>query len=271
MFPSLPFRGPTLALLFGIAPFLAACGGGGGGGDGQVGGARLEAPTRLEQAAYRPGTSEYEYGYRSVPTVGIEGAPTDADFSRWAMLHDGSRYHLYVMAFGTNARIYDFAYDAGSNQYRFGLVGRGAYGISQIPADADTSRIAMLHDGSDYRLYMRGKSDPTQLYQFALDMNQGSFVYGYRSIARVAITGAPADADLSRWGMLHDGDAYRLYVGRRNSPDTLYQFGFDGARYAFGYDAIPSMRIVGMPGGGAAYDFAMLHDGSDYRLYRLGW
>ena len=49
----------------------------------------------VNQGAWVPLTTRYEYGYRSIPNIPITGAPPDTNFSRWAMLHDGSAYRLY--------------------------------------------------------------------------------------------------------------------------------------------------------------------------------
>lgn len=50
----------------------------------------------LNQSAWVPNTSNYEYGHNSIPNMQITGAPADADWSRWAMLHDKSAYRLYA-------------------------------------------------------------------------------------------------------------------------------------------------------------------------------
>ena len=69
------------------------------------------------------------------------------------------------------------------------------------------------------------------LNQFAWISGTPAYQFGHRSLANVPITGAPEDADLTRWSMLHDGAVYRLYCGKRGHDYLLYQFGFDGAAY----------------------------------------
>lgn len=46
----------------------------------------------LHQAAFVVGTSTYRFGHNSIPNIEIIGAPTDTDFERCAMLHDGFSY-----------------------------------------------------------------------------------------------------------------------------------------------------------------------------------
>jgi len=258
---------PLLALA--LLLVLTGCGGGGGGGpDGAVLGARFQI-TGLDQAVY-DGGAEYVYGAGgAIATVAVSGAPADADASRWAMLHDGTRYRLYCMRLGDDVTLYQFGYNPATSTYEFGYDSISQLGITGAPPGADPSSIAMLHDGADYRLYMRNRSDPRDIHQFGYNASTGNYEYGYRSIDMISTTGAPADADLSRWAMLHDGSVYRQYVGKAGSDSTLYQFGFDGGSYAFGYRSISELQVVGMPASSDTSSFAMLHSGDRYRLYHL--
>ena len=251
---------------------LAGCGGGGGGDltnpGGQPGGPGLgesgdPAPASVNQAGFNGST--YQFGYASLPNIKFEGAPDDTDFSRWAMLHDGNTYRLYFMR-ASGASLYQFGFNPSTATYEFGYDSIPEIGITGIPADADTSSFKMLHDGADYRLYMRG-TDQTKLYQFAFNGN--SYEFGFRSIDVISTAGAPADADWSRWAMLHDGTVYRQYLGKLGTEDQIYQFGFDGRNYAYGHRSIADLSITGMPESSETESFSMLHDGSTYRFYHL--
>ncbi len=255
-----------------IAFLLAACGGGGADGDGgQVGGIfDRPAPTKLHVAAYQGGVT-YAFGQGAPLDVTLEDAPDDTDFSRWATLHDGSVYRLYFMRQGSATTLYQFGYDESTNAWRFGFRSIDVLEITGMPAEADPSSFAMLHDGSDYRLYMRGRSNPTELYQAGYNPSAGEYQYGFRSIAIIDTTGLPADADLSRWGMLYDGRTYRQYVAKTGTAETLYQCGFDGRTYDFGHDSISELQVVGAPGDSELGSFAMLHDGSQYRFHHLAY
>jgi len=110
-------------------------------------------------------------------------------------------------------------------------------------------------------------------------LNQGAWVagttiyrFGHHSISRIPITGAPADTNLARWAMLHDGSAYRLYAFRGSTSDTLYQFSWDGSSYAFAHNSIPVLTLVGAPADVDASSLSMLHSGTAYHAYlrRLG-
>ena len=85
------------------------------------------------------------------------------------------------------------------------------------------------------------------LNQFAWVNGTSIYRFGHRSIPNISITGAPADANLARWAMLHDGATYRFYCFRGSSSDTLYQFGYNGTSYAFGHNSIPQLTLVGFP------------------------
>ena len=107
----------------------------------------------------------------------------------------------------------------------------------------------------------------SSLNQFAWVAGTAIYRFGHNSIPNIPIVGAPDDADLSNWAMLHDGSAYRLYAFKRGTTDTLYQAAFNGSAYQFGFNSIPVLRLVGFPADADASSFAMLHDGSAYRLY----
>jgi len=226
-------------------------------------------PKSINQAAYVAGTSHYTFGHNSIPNLYIIGAPDDTDGTRWAMLYDGSRYRLYFFKQGTDDTLYQFAYNPASSDYEFGFDSIDVLTITGKPADADAGSIAMLHDGSRYRLYMRSKTVPGKLYQFAYKTGTSTYVYGYSSIAQLSVTGMPADVDFSRWGMLHDGSDYRFYAFKQGSDNTFYQAAWTGSTYAYGYNAIAQLSVQSMPDNSDTSDFAMLHDGSDYRFYFL--
>jgi hypothetical protein len=112
------------------------------------------------------------------------------------------------------------------------------------------------------------------LNQFAYVQGTNDYVWGSGgSIPNIPITGAPADTNFARWAMLNDGTTFRLYFFKGSSRDTLYQFGFDGSSYAYGYNSIPVLTLTNIPADADMGSFAMLWDGNDYRLYvkRLGF
>ncbi|TNF38468.1 MAG: hypothetical protein EP315_01275 [Gammaproteobacteria bacterium] len=225
----------------------------------------------MHQAAYVYGTSRYEFGYNSITNISISGAPEDTDFNRWAMLHDGVDYRLYFFKQNSNDTLYQFAFNWSSLQYEFGFNSIAQLRITGAPADADSGSFAMLHDGSHYRLYMRGRANPNRLYQFAYNRSSNRYEYGYNSITIMDITGAPADTDWNRWAMLHDGSHYRLYFGKQGTQNQLYQFAYNASArdYQYGFDSINLLTLQGIPANTDTSDFAMLHDINDYRLYML--
>lgn len=110
-------------------------------------------------------------------------------------------------------------------------------------------------------------------------VNQGSwqpgtnnYVYGLNSIPNIPITGAPADTNLRRFAMLHDGSAYRMYFFKGSTRDTLYQFSWNGSSYAYGHNSIPVLTLVNAPDDADPGTFSMLHSGGNYHAYlrRLG-
>jgi len=225
----------------------------------------------LNQAAYVPNSTEYKFGYNSIPNMLISGAPADTGYGRFAMLHDGSVYRLYLFKKGSKDTLYQFGFNPSTQHYEYGYKSIKKLKIVGMPADADHRSFAMLHDGKDYRLYMRSRNNKAKLYQAAYKPNSNQYVYGYRSIPSMDIANAPKDITHNkRWAMLHDGKAYRLYIGKKKQRNTFYQFAFNRQtnRYEFGFNnAIPTLTAVGTPNNSKKNNFAMLHDGQAYRYY----
>jgi hypothetical protein len=176
----------------------------------------------VNQGAWVPGTSRYEYGYRSIPNIPITGAPADANFSRWAMLHDGGAYRLYCFKGSSTDTLYQFAWDGAS--YAYGYNSIPVLTLVGAPSDADASSIAMLHSGNAYHAYLRRLGDPFTLYQFIWVPGTTTYQWGYQNyLPDLQVTGFPSDTDWSRWDMLHDGSAYRLSAFHYGSNDRLSQ------------------------------------------------
>ena len=228
------------------------------------------ASNSLYQAAYQQGTSDYVYGFQSIPEINVVGQPSDVDLSRWAMLHDKTHYRLYAFRAGSNSEIYQFAFNPSINAYEFGYNSIPVLSLEGAPSDADFSSFSMLHDGKDYRLYVKKKSASNVLYQFAYVPGTSKYQFGYNSIPEITLKGFPGDTDWTRWQMLHDGSAYRFYAFQRNSNTSFYQGAYVSGthHYEFAYNSIPQLNLKGLkvePNQSAA----MLHDGQHYRFYRL--
>lgn len=227
----------------------------------------------LNQAAYVPGSSHYQFGYNSIANLKITGAPADTGYGRFAMLHDGSAYRLYLPRRNSPDTLYQFVYNPAKGSYEYGF--NNAIKILKIvgmPADANTGSFAMLHDGSHYRLYMRSRSNATTLYQAAFKVGTNQYVYGYQSMPIIKVTGAPADiTNNRRWAMLHDGANYRLYIGKQRNVNQFYQFAFNRGTnaYQYGYQSIPLLSAMNAPANSQFNNFAMLHDRGAYRYYYL--
>ncbi|PWQ95016.1 hypothetical protein DKT75_13730 [Leucothrix arctica] len=161
------------------------------------------------------------------------------------------------------------AYVTGSTEYRYGhnsILNMKVYGA---PADTGYGRVAMLHDGSMYRLYLFKRGSRDTIYQFGFNRSTNRYEYGYNSIKVLKIVGMPADASNKGFAMLHDGKDYRLYQ-RSKDGKKLYQAAYKAGSnsYVYGYNSIKVMNITGAPATITNNGrWAMLHDGKDYRLY----
>lgn len=83
----------------------------------------------------------------------------------------------------------------------------------------------------------------------------------------LSITDAPADTNWPRWAILHDGINYRLYTFKGSSPNTLYQFGWNGEAYQYGYNSEPELTIHDIPEDTDISSVSMTFGESNYRLY----
>lgn len=225
----------------------------------------------INQAAYRPGTTTYQFGYNSVNNLQILNAPFDADWSRWATLHDGQMYRLFVFKQGSNNVLYQFGFNMALSTFQYGYQSPPIIQIANVPFDADSRRLMMLHDGGTYRLYMPKRNQATVLYQFVFNTAVNQFQYGYQSRPTLNVFGMPYDTDWSRTAVLHDKQDYRFIAMKRGTNNVLYHGAFNQAtqRFEYRHHSIPILNLLGTPINSDTSSFSMLHDGTDYRFYFL--
>ncbi len=165
---------------------------------------------KLYQFAFNPATSKYEYGFDSIPTLTITGAPSDADPSSFAMLHDGSAYRLYMRS-KTSIAVHQFAFNAATSNYEYGFNSIPKINVTGGPVDADYSRWSMLHDGTTYRFYAFKQGSNTVFYQWGFNTASSAYEYAFNSLTPITVEGMPANSDATSFSMLHDGTDYRFY------------------------------------------------------------
>ncbi len=116
---------------------------------------QLGNPTQLYQFVWDSEANQYTPGPNPESSqLKISGFPDDTDWSRWSMLHDGENYRIYAFKLGSNNEIYQGAWNG--SEYKYGY--NNSYkvlSLKEIPSDSNLASIEMLHDGSDYRLYMQ--------------------------------------------------------------------------------------------------------------------
>lgn len=218
----------------------------------------------LNQFAWVSGTETYRFGHASTPTVEITGTPADADLGRWSMLHDGVDHRFYCFKNdGANNRLYQHAFNGTS--YAYGHRSIPELVIAGFPGDTDFSGFAMVHDGANYRIYLRPQGGARALYAGVWTGQE----YRYAAGSRIPLDRFPDDTDFTRWQMLHDGTALRFYAFKQGSAARFYQGAFNAATGAFeyGHQSIPQLTLEGSPATSDTRHAAMLHDDQMYRLY----
>ena len=167
--------------------------------------------TRIYQFVW-DGASYAYAANNAIPVITLVGGPADADASSMAMLHSGNDYHLYLRRLGDPTTLYQYIWVPGTTTYQWGY---GIYlpslRVTGFPPDTDWSRWDMLHDGADYRLYVFHYGRNNQISQGAWNAAAGEYQYQYNSIPQVDLVDFPADSDVGRSAMLHDGANYRFY------------------------------------------------------------
>ncbi len=226
---------------------------------------------QLYQGAFNG--SDYEYGYMSIEILDITGGPADTDWTRWAMLNDNGSFRLYFMQEGADDTIYQFVYNPATQDYEFGLgAAIDELGITGAPADADMSSFAMLYGQDEFRLYAQSISDPLRVHQFAYNAATQSYEYGFDgAIPQIDVTMFPGSTDFAGWGMLWENDAYRFYAFSDSNHDAVAQGSYNSGSgdYEWGFASIPVIDIIDFPADTNTDDFAMLHDGDEFRLYMM--
>lgn len=225
-------------------------------------------PLVLNEAALAFETATFQFGHKSQANIEITNAPAEADFSRWAMLNDGETNRLFVFPEGTDEILFQFGFNSDTQAYEFGFGMDAVIPVAGIPVGLDTSSFAMLHDGENYMLYFMDASN-SSVHPFFLDTSRGlEFIPA--ETTEIPVLGGPEDIDLSRWAMLDDGSDTVLFVGNKDqSVNLIYAFPLKVSRatFEFGDGSLPEVPIDLIPENSDLSNFAMLHDGEDYRLY----
>ena len=269
-----------------LAAFCAVLGGCGGMSDGgplpltfgpgeDSGGApQGEAGTDTDSATGQGDATMGPPTSGDTPTSGTPSGPATGDVTATSGDADttaapGTDGDSSGSAVPTAPSLFQAAFNPTTEAYQFGYMSIEELPIVDAPGDVDWDRWAMLHDGSQYRLYFLPTGSEDSVYQFAYNDDNDAYEYGYMSTPSIPISGAPAGIDSSSFAMLHDGDTYRLYFLAAAAPLRVYQFGYDPAEgeYVYGYNATTQIDITGSPAAVDWAGWAMLFDGDTYRLY----
>ncbi|MCH9684915.1 MAG: hypothetical protein K0V04_25995 [Deltaproteobacteria bacterium] len=158
------------------------------------------------------------------------------------------------------------AWNPDSAAFEFSHESVPSISVVGAPADADPSRSAMLHDGTNQLLYLM-QEGADAVYQ--LDFDPGLATYVHDGAPSIPLVDFPGYADRSSFAMLHDGGRYRLYFLSVDHPLRLIQGAFDPDAGAFvhGFASIPEIDVVGTPAGSDWSGWAALNDGETFRLY----
>lgn len=66
-----------------------------------------------------------------------------------------TRYRIYAFRYGSNAQIYQGAWNPGANAYQFCFASIDVLDLVGFPSTSDVGPPAMLHDGGSYRFYFQ--------------------------------------------------------------------------------------------------------------------
>jgi len=156
--------------------------------------------------------ASYAFGHNSIPVLTLVGAPADVDASSIAMLHSGGAYHAYLRRLGDPTTLYQFIWVPGTSTYKWGVAPYiPTLSVAGFPADTDWSRWEMLHDGSAYRIYGFRYGHNDRLLQGSWNPGSQKYEFAYNSIPELTLLGFPANSDVGKSAMLHDGSNYRFY------------------------------------------------------------
>ena len=247
----------NLALLS-LALLLSACGGGGDFFEPDTPSAAV-----LSEALYVSAAGTYEYR----TDYDVVGIPPEADMTRISVA-GGIWARLFALEHGGGA-VYMF--EARQNGV-FSPAHEFRIPIIDVPRGTSLQQIATVDVNGKLRLYLQNTRRRNVFYQFAYVRTATGPAFqfaadGVRS--SLAVTGMPADADYSRFSFHHAGSTYRFMCHRKGSETVMYQAGWRNAtkRYEYGYSSRDAVAIS-MPDGVSA-NSKVLHDGSNYRAFRL--
>ena len=205
------------------------------------------------------------FGY-SITHMLSEG-PEDIDWSRWAVLHDGSEHRLYFLPEGRADEVYQFAYNVNTAQFEYGFKSLESIAIMDTPVAASTNGFGMAYVSGAYHLYF-ASTDNSTLYEYGYDAGSVAYVYGHNSTAINTVSGSPASTDWGGWGTAGEGSVVTLYAFASGAHDSIVRFGRPGASSDFA--AVPGQLQIDYDGASidaSIDDFAIVDDGGTIALY----
>ncbi|HAA11518.1 MAG TPA: hypothetical protein DCE41_07395, partial [Cytophagales bacterium] len=100
------------------------------------------------------------------------------------------------------------------------------------------------------------------LKTFCYSDQEGRFEY----MDDILVTGAPTDADFSRWSLWAHEDEF-CFTCFKQGTHRLYQFGYNDDGYQFGYKFPQEVPVLGVPADANLRRMAVLRDQETVRLY----
>lgn len=163
----------------------------------------------LYQFGYNYNSGRYEFGYDSTQVLKIKGVPLTANTFTFSMLHDGSNYRLYFLDVNNHELLYQFVFNGSDYVVE---EGNPKMILSGMPADMDSSRMAMLYakgnDAPGYHLYGFEQGKKRRLVQAYYDLGTNT----YKRINDIQININPSISDISSFSMVNDGDYWCYFL-----------------------------------------------------------
>ncbi len=260
----------------------------------EEGGVENQIPaSTLKEGDYNASANSFDFTFSPQSVAAVIDAPSNTDYSRGAMAHDGVKENLFYFREGSsdtflywfqrdtsievdpNAEVDPITFEGAEvNVYKL-HENRPMITLPSPAADIDRRYFSTVYDGASYKLFFLSRTE-LKLYQFIYNDVERGFILE-EGEPEIPIRLAPADINMNRWALVVDDysgscpsdgfTAYILYIAKGNTNEfysfRLFQNCTDENDVGFDFlSTAPRLKFNNLPPSILQDNPMLLHDKS---------
>ncbi len=162
------------------------------------------------QYAYNLGTSQFEYGFKSIESIAIQDTPAPASSLGVGMAYLDGAYHLYFTS-ADHSTVYEYGYDPVPTAYVYGHDSTPTSTVNGAPAGTDWTGWGAAGDGTVPVLYVFASNAHDALVRFERPGVSTEFTFVPGEL-QIDFEGSGLDASIDDFAVLDDGATTALYI-----------------------------------------------------------